>query len=61
MLNFEDLPTKAPGVFSPETSKTWAKTSISSSIGSSFFCILPAQSPKNAPSFKRDSAAFIGR
>ena len=54
MLNFED-PNKGPRRLLPGDEQTWAKTSISSSIGSSFFCIPPAQSPKNAPrpSFKR--------
>ena len=53
-LKFEDL-NKGPRRLLAGHEQDLAKASVSSSIGSSLFCILPARSPKNAPGpgFKR--------
>ena len=48
MLKFED-PNKGPRRLLTGHEQDLAKASVSSSIGSSLFCILPARSPKNAP------------
>jgi hypothetical protein len=54
MLKFED-PNMGPRRFLAGDEQDLAKASVSSSIGSSLFCILPARSPKKAPGprFKR--------
>jgi hypothetical protein len=53
-LKFEDL-NKGPRRLLAGDEQDLAKASVSSSIGSSLFCVLPARSPKNAPGprFKR--------
>jgi hypothetical protein len=51
MLKFEDR-NKGPRHLLSEDSKTWAKSSVLSSIGSSLFCIRLIRSPKNAPGLR---------